>query len=155
MPGSGTNTASRSRATPSNRPVPSRVQVGTIVMSVAGQRPTFNPEGAAQIAQAAGFGIGTTPMLSNCILAFGEMGEAISCEVGSWAALDCCDLFGACLKYALSDSRVHVPNVGMRWPQEVDANVKLVDEFEPPFDVAGLPRGTNKVYDAQDAETAQ
>ncbi|MCK4374024.1 MAG: aldo/keto reductase [Candidatus Brocadiae bacterium] len=64
------------------------------------------------------------------------------------------DLYEACLKYVLSDSRVHVPNVGMRWPEEVEKNVRLVDEFERPFDVAELPRGTNKVYDALDAETA-
>lgn len=66
-----------------------------------------------------------------------------------------CDLYEACLKFVLSDSRVHVANVGMRWPEEVEKNVRLVDRFEPPLDVADLPRGTNKVYDAQDAETAQ
>ncbi len=66
-----------------------------------------------------------------------------------------CDLYEACLKYVLADSRVHVANVGMRWPEEVERNVRLVDEFEPPFDVADLPRGTNKVYDAQDAERGQ
>jgi hypothetical protein len=63
-----------------------------------------------------------------------------------------CDLNAACLKYVLADSRVHVANVGMRWPEEADRNARLVDEFEPPFDVARLPRGTNKVYDALDAE---
>lgn len=66
-----------------------------------------------------------------------------------------CDLYEACLKFVLSDSRVHVANVGMRWPEEVEKNVRLVDRFEPPLDVADLPRGTNKVYDAQDAETAK
>jgi len=63
-----------------------------------------------------------------------------------------CDLYAACLKYVLADSRVHVANVGMRWPQEVEANVRLAERFEPPFDVADLPRGTNKVYDAMDAD---
>jgi len=66
-----------------------------------------------------------------------------------------CDLNEACLKFVLADSRVHVANVGMRWPEEVERNVKLVDEFEPAFDVAVLPRGTNKVYDALDAEQAR
>jgi aryl-alcohol dehydrogenase-like predicted oxidoreductase len=63
-----------------------------------------------------------------------------------------CDLNEICLKFVLSDSRVHVANVGMRWPDEVDRNVRLVDAFEPTFDVARLPRGTNKVYDAMDAD---
>jgi len=62
------------------------------------------------------------------------------------------DLYELCLKFVLADSRVHVANVGMRWPEEVDRNVRLVDEFEPAFDVAMLPRGTNKVYDAIDAD---
>ncbi len=62
-----------------------------------------------------------------------------------------CDLYRACLKYVLADSRVHVANVGMRWPQEVEANVRLVDEFEPDSDVADLPRMTRAVYDAEDS----
>jgi aryl-alcohol dehydrogenase-like predicted oxidoreductase len=66
-----------------------------------------------------------------------------------------CDLYEACLKYALADSRVHVANVGMRWPEEVEANARLADQFEPPFDVAELPRGTNKVYDAIDADEGE
>ena len=64
-----------------------------------------------------------------------------------------CDLYEACLKFALADSRVHVANIGMRWPGEVERNVRLVDEFDPPFDVADLPRGTGPVYDAMDAES--
>jgi len=66
---------------------------------------------------------------------------------------DGCDLYEACLKFVLADSRVHVANIGMRWPQEVDRNAALVDEYEPPFDVAGLPRGTGPVYDAMDSES--
>jgi len=66
-----------------------------------------------------------------------------------------CDLNEACLKFVLADSRVHVANVGMRWPEEVEKNVRLVDEFVPALDVAELPRGTNKVYDAMDAEQAR
>jgi aryl-alcohol dehydrogenase-like predicted oxidoreductase len=62
-----------------------------------------------------------------------------------------CDLDSACLRFVLSDSRVHVAHIGMRWPEEVDANVGLVDAYEPPYDVADLPRGTGTVYEAQDA----
>jgi aryl-alcohol dehydrogenase-like predicted oxidoreductase len=61
-------------------------------------------------------------------------------------------LFDACLKFVLSDSRVHMANVGMRWPHEVEANVKLVDDFEPAFDVAELPRLTAGIYQAQDRD---
>ncbi|MHC4480351.1 MAG: aldo/keto reductase [Planctomycetota bacterium] len=65
------------------------------------------------------------------------------------------DLYEACLKFVLADSRVHVANVGMRWPEEVERNVRLIEQFEPPFDVADLPRGTNKIYDALDADAAE
>ncbi|MHC4591081.1 MAG: aldo/keto reductase [Planctomycetota bacterium] len=65
------------------------------------------------------------------------------------------DLYEACLKFVLSDSRVHVAHIGMRWPEEVERNVRLVESFEPPLDIAELPRGTNKVYDAQDADMNQ
>jgi hypothetical protein len=40
----------------------------------------------------------------------------------------------------------------MRWPSEVDLNVKLVREFKPAFDFAKLPRMTVDVYRAEDAE---
>jgi predicted aldo/keto reductase-like oxidoreductase len=62
------------------------------------------------------------------------------------------DLFQVCLEFVLSDSRVHSAIVGMRWPQEVDLNVKLFDEFHPSFDFAQLPRMTVDVYRAEDAE---
>src|SRR5262245_15748137 len=58
------------------------------------------------------------------------------------------------LKFVLADSRVHVANVGMRWPEEVDRNVDLVDAFEPPIDMAEMPRLTAGIYAAEDAELA-
>jgi len=60
------------------------------------------------------------------------------------------DLYETALKFVLSDSRVHVANVGMRWPEEVSRNVALVESFTPAFDVANLPRGTAAVYKAED-----
>lgn len=63
-----------------------------------------------------------------------------------------CDLYETCLKYVLADSRVQVANVGMRWPEEVEANCRLVDQFQPPFEVADLPRATRTVYKTLDAE---
>jgi len=60
------------------------------------------------------------------------------------------DLYEVALKFVLSDSRVHVANVGMRWPQEVAANVSLIESFEPPFDMADLPRMTADIYRTED-----
>ncbi len=64
------------------------------------------------------------------------------------------EVYELALKYVLCDSRVHVANVGMRWPHEVDRNVDLVESFRPPegFDVATLPRLTAGIYRAADEE---
>ncbi|HEX2513551.1 MAG TPA: aldo/keto reductase [Chloroflexota bacterium] len=61
------------------------------------------------------------------------------------------------LAYVLADSRVHVANVGMRWPHEVDQNVDLAESFRPPpgFDVATLPRMTAGIYRAADEEAGE
>jgi aryl-alcohol dehydrogenase-like predicted oxidoreductase len=60
------------------------------------------------------------------------------------------DLYEVCLKFVLSDSRVHVANVGMRWPDEVWKNVTLASVFEPTFDMADLPRMTAHIYRTHD-----
>jgi len=65
-----------------------------------------------------------------------------------WA--EASDLYAVCLKFVLSDSRVHVANVGMRWPDEVRKNVGLASAFEPVFDMADLPRMTAHIYRTQD-----
>ena len=52
----------------------------------------------------------------------------------------------------LSDSRVHTGIVGMRWPHEVDQNVRLLEGWEPPTDFASMPRLTFAVYQAEDAQ---
>jgi aryl-alcohol dehydrogenase-like predicted oxidoreductase len=61
------------------------------------------------------------------------------------------------LAYVLADSRVHVANVGMRWPHEVEQNVDLAESFHPPpgFDVADLPRMTAGIYRAADEEAGE
>lgn len=64
------------------------------------------------------------------------------------------DSYEVCLKFVLADSRVHVANVGMRWPAEVERNVRLVESFQPPLDVADLPRMTAGIYRAEDEERA-
>jgi aryl-alcohol dehydrogenase-like predicted oxidoreductase len=62
------------------------------------------------------------------------------------------DLYQVCLEFVLSDSRVHAPIVGMRWPHEVDRNIELLENFVPPIDFAELPRMTADVYKAEDSE---
>ena len=62
------------------------------------------------------------------------------------------DIYEAALKFVLSDSRVHAGIVGMRWPHEVEQNIKLIDHWEPKVDIADIPRVTFGVYQADDAD---
>jgi aryl-alcohol dehydrogenase-like predicted oxidoreductase len=64
------------------------------------------------------------------------------------------DLYEVALKFVLSDSRVHAGIVGMRWPEEVQRNVELLKTFEPPTDIADMPRVTFGVYKAEDEQPA-
>ena len=60
------------------------------------------------------------------------------------------DLYEVALKFVLADRRVHVANVGMRWPEEVHKNVALAESFRPDFDMADLPRLTARIYQTED-----
>ena len=60
------------------------------------------------------------------------------------------DVYEVALKFVLSDSRVHVANIGMRWPEEVAKNVALAESFVPQFDMAELPRMTAHIYATDD-----
>lgn len=62
------------------------------------------------------------------------------------------DVYQVCLEFLLSDPRVHVVNVGMRWPEEVERNVRLVESFKPQIDISQLPRLTAGIYRAEDEE---
>ena len=62
------------------------------------------------------------------------------------------DGYAVALRFVLSDSRIHVANVGMRWPHEVDRNVDLVERFSPPTDFANLPRLTAGIYRLEDED---
>ncbi len=62
------------------------------------------------------------------------------------------DPYEVALKFVLSDSRVHAGIVGMRWPHEVEQNVRLLDGWEPPVDFATMPRLTFEVYKAEDEQ---
>jgi aryl-alcohol dehydrogenase-like predicted oxidoreductase len=61
------------------------------------------------------------------------------------------EAFRVCLAFILSDSRVHMANVGMRWSHEVEQNVKFVQEFDPLYDIADTPRLTQTIYETEDA----
>ena len=56
------------------------------------------------------------------------------------------------LKFVLSDSRISSGLVGMRWPAEVDRNVDIAANWEPPVDFATLPRLAFEVYRAEDEQ---
>ena len=60
-------------------------------------------------------------------------------------------LYELALKFVLSDSRVHAGIIGMRWPEEVEQNARLVENWKPPFDFAAMPRLTVDVYAAEDS----
>jgi aryl-alcohol dehydrogenase-like predicted oxidoreductase len=62
------------------------------------------------------------------------------------------DLYEVALKFVLSDSRVTAGIVGVRWPEEVEQNIKLVEGWQPPIDFATMPRLTFEVYKAEDAQ---
>jgi aryl-alcohol dehydrogenase-like predicted oxidoreductase len=60
------------------------------------------------------------------------------------------EAFRVSLAFILSDSRVHMANVGMRWSGEVEQNVKFVREFMPSYDIADTPRLTQRIYETDD-----
>jgi aryl-alcohol dehydrogenase-like predicted oxidoreductase len=59
--------------------------------------------------------------------------------------IEAADPYEVCLKFVLSDSRVNVVNIGMRWPEEVKKNVELIEQCEPAVDISRLPRLTAKI----------
>ena len=95
-------------------------------------------------ARAAGLGVAVMrPMTS------GMLQRILSFLKPEWSAEE---IYAVALQFVLSDSRVHVANVGMRWPAEVDRNVDLVEAFAPSTDFADLPRLTAGIYRVQDQE---
>ena len=65
------------------------------------------------------------------------------------------DPYEVCLRFVLADPRVHVALVGMRWPEEVERNIRLAGQPDAAaFDVSAVPRLTAGVYGAEDAEAA-
>lgn len=63
------------------------------------------------------------------------------------------DLYDVSLKFVLSDSRISSGLIGMRWPEEVDRNVEIAANWDPPIDFATLPRLTFEVYRTEDEKS--
>lgn len=96
-----------------------------------------------ELTQAQGMGVTVMRPMTSGI--FQRLMEYLSPELSRHE-----DLYSLCLKFLLSDSRVHIINAGMRWPEEVERNVQLVDGYEPPLDIVELPRMTVKIYETDD-----
>lgn len=62
------------------------------------------------------------------------------------------DPYEVCLRFVLSDPRVHTALVGARWPHEVDRNIELAHDFTPPLDLSAVPLRTAGIYQEQDKE---
>jgi aryl-alcohol dehydrogenase-like predicted oxidoreductase len=60
------------------------------------------------------------------------------------------DPYDVCLRFVLSDPRVHTALVGARWAEEIDRNVALVERFTPPLDLSAVPLRTAGIYQEQD-----
>lgn len=60
------------------------------------------------------------------------------------------DPYDVCLRFVLSDPRVHTALVGARWPEEVDRNIALADDFQPDLDLSAVPLRTAGIYQEQD-----
>jgi len=62
------------------------------------------------------------------------------------------DPYEVCLRFVLSDPRVHTALVGARWPHEVDRNLHVAESVDPEFDVSAVPLRTAGIYREQDQE---
>ena len=62
------------------------------------------------------------------------------------------DPYEVCLRFVLSDPRIHTALVGARWPQEVARNVRLAEEFKPDFNLSAVPLRTAGIYKEADEQ---
>lgn len=49
-----------------------------------------------------------------------------------------------CLKFLLSDRRLHTINIGIRYEHELLRNIELIEEYVPACDIATLPRSVGQ-----------
>ena len=60
------------------------------------------------------------------------------------------DPYDVCLRFVLSDPRVHNALVGVRWPHEVDRNLAVAEDFAADIDLSTVPLRTAGIYKEQD-----
>jgi predicted aldo/keto reductase-like oxidoreductase len=60
------------------------------------------------------------------------------------------DVYEVCLRFVLSDPRVHSALVGARWPHELEANLRVAEGFSPPLDLSNVPLRTAGIYKEDD-----
>ncbi len=64
------------------------------------------------------------------------------------------DPYDVCLRFVLSDPRVHTALVGARWPHEVDRNIQIAAGFASHFDLSQVPLRTAGIYQEDDRRWA-
>jgi aryl-alcohol dehydrogenase-like predicted oxidoreductase len=60
------------------------------------------------------------------------------------------DPWQASLRFVVGDSRIHSGIIGMRWAEEVDRNIAMIEDWSPPINLAQAPRTTIEGYRRQD-----
>jgi aryl-alcohol dehydrogenase-like predicted oxidoreductase len=71
------------------------------------------------------------------------------------AWLEAQDPYEVCLRFVLSDPRVHTALVGARWPHEIDRNADLAEAFRANVDLSAVPLRTAGIYKEADVEAAK
>ncbi len=96
-------------------------------------------EHALPAAQQAGLGVAVMRPLTSGIL------QRVLRDIApEW--VEARDPWEVCLAFVLCDPRVHVALVGMRGPEEVERNVRMVENFTPPLDLSQVPPRNAGVY---------
>lgn len=75
-------------------------------------------------------------------LAAGLLDRLLGAIAPHWAATG--DVADVCLKFLLSDPRIHTINVGMRTEDELRHNLSLIETYRPVLDVSTLPRSVGQ-----------
>lgn len=75
-------------------------------------------------------------------LTAGMLDRLLNAIAPHWAAND--DVADVCLKFLLSDPRIHTINVGMRTEDELRHNLSLIETYQPVLDVSTLPRSVGQ-----------
>lgn len=75
-------------------------------------------------------------------LAAGMLAPLFQSIAPQWAKQT--DIVEACLKFLLSDQRLHALNIGIRNEDELAHNIHLIENYIPTLDIADLPRSVGQ-----------